>query len=72
MAAPTTAAFATGEGPGVSAAPTTAAFATGAPMTPVRPTRAALRVSQSPVVAVSSASIDAMMAWIGMRPLAIS
>ena len=32
-AAPTTAALATGDGPGLMAAPTTAAFATGAPMT---------------------------------------
>src|SRR6478609_8545177 len=33
-AAPTTAALATGDGPGLIAAPTTAALATGAPMTP--------------------------------------
>src|SRR3954467_12396964 len=42
-AAATTAVFAIGEGPGETAVATTAAFATGAPMTPTRPTRAALR-----------------------------
>src|SRR5512147_1503730 len=41
-AAATTAVFATGEGPGETAFATTAVFATGAPMTPTRPTRAAL------------------------------
>src|SRR5882757_2682531 len=41
-AAATTAVFATGEGPGVTALATTAVFATGWPMTPTRPTRAAL------------------------------
>src|SRR6478752_2318449 len=41
MAAPTTAALATGAGPGVTARVTTAAFATGARTTPTRPTRAA-------------------------------
>lgn len=46
-AAPTTAAFATGDLPGVTAAPTTAARATGAPITPGRPTRAARSMSLS-------------------------
>src|SRR3954463_3618989 len=41
-AAATTAVLATGEGPGVTALATTAVFATGCPMTPTRPTRAAL------------------------------
>src|SRR3954451_19093716 len=43
MAAATTAVFATGAGPGVTALATTAVFATGWPMTPTLPTRAALR-----------------------------
>src|SRR3954447_3119318 len=42
-AAATTAVFATGDGPGETALATTAVFATGWPMTPTRPTRAALR-----------------------------
>src|SRR4051812_6340684 len=41
-AAATTAVFATGDGPGLMADATTAVFATGWPMTPTRPTRAAL------------------------------
>src|SRR4051812_38698723 len=41
-AAATTAVFATGARPGVTALATTAVFATGCPMTPTRPTRAAL------------------------------
>jgi len=41
-AAATTAVLATGAGPGVTALATTAVFATGWPMTPTRPTRAAL------------------------------
>src|SRR6188472_274355 len=41
-AAATTAVFATGDGPGLTALATTAVFATGWPMTPTRPTRAAL------------------------------
>jgi hypothetical protein len=73
-AAATTAVFATGAGPGVTALATTAVFATGCPMTPTRPTRAGLTgMSQSPSVAfASSASMEAMMAWIGIRPFAIS
>src|SRR4051812_44530290 len=43
MAAATTAVFASGAGPGVTAFATTAVFATGWPMTPTLPTRAALR-----------------------------
>src|SRR4051794_28802583 len=43
MAAATTAVLATGEGPGETALATTAVLATGWPMTPTRPTRAALR-----------------------------
>src|SRR3954468_2914072 len=42
-AAATTAVFATGDGPGETALATTAVFATGWPITPTRPTRAALR-----------------------------
>src|SRR4051795_13694833 len=42
-AAATTAVLATGEGPGETAFATTAVLATGWPMTPTRPTRAALR-----------------------------
>ena len=41
-AAATTAVFATGDRPGLTAEATTAVFATGWPMTPTRPTRAAL------------------------------
>src|SRR5512132_2352364 len=41
-AAATTAVFATGEGPGDTAFATTAVLATGCPITPTRPTRAAL------------------------------
>src|SRR6185369_9784281 len=41
-AAATTAVFATGEGPGETAFATTAVLATGWPITPTRPTRAAL------------------------------
>src|SRR3954447_21512238 len=41
-AAATTAVFATGDGPGLMADATTAVVATGWPMTPTRPTRAAL------------------------------
>src|SRR4051812_2979875 len=41
-AAATTAVFATGDGPGLTAFATTAVLATGWPMTPTRPTRAAL------------------------------
>src|SRR4051794_21512824 len=41
-AAATTAVLATGDGPGLTALATTAVFATGWPMTPTRPTRAAL------------------------------
>ena len=40
--AATTAVYATGAGPGVTAFATTAVFATGAPMTPTLPTRAGL------------------------------
>src|SRR4051795_4895707 len=41
-AAATTAVLATGEGPGLTALATTAVLATGWPITPTRPTRAAL------------------------------
>src|SRR4051812_16018542 len=41
-AAASTAVFATGDGPGLTALATTAVFATAWPMTPTRPTRAAL------------------------------
>ena len=72
-AAATTAVFATGEGPGLTAAATTAVLATGAPMTPTLPTRAGLTgISGSYRRGYLSASIEAMIAWMGIRPLAIS
>src|SRR5690348_2048870 len=57
-AAATTAVFATGEGPGVTALATTAVFATGWPMTPTRPTRAALRGISFSFVGVRFIGLD--------------
>ena len=76
--------LAIGDGPGPTAAPTTAALATGdgpGPMTAALTTVAGDSVLRDLVRAAcqppsdsraSSASTAAMMAWTGMRPLAIS
>ena len=57
----------------MTALATTAVLATGWPMTPTLPTRAGLRgMSVSFGRGASSASIEAMIAWIGIRPSAMS